>query len=104
MSIEKAIIAISAELKLKFVKDGQEYSAEQVLVSGGYLSPIVKKADRLCEFCLGQKIGAIYDNSMQGQGVSFDDKSSKLIILLFITDILIELSSGSKQIDLGAIG
>ena len=105
MTIENAILQISNELKIKFEKDGKEYFANEVLTSGSYLSSIVKRAEKLSDFCLGQGIGAIYDNTSAGSSsVRFDTNHSKLITLLFITDVLIELSSGSKKIDLNSLG
>lgn len=98
MDIGDQLKLISTEMKLEFTLSGQVMPMEEVFAEDGYLPAFIKRADQLCEFCLGHNLGVEYketEGTRLGKTVQLNDKVSTVLRLMCAVEILHELMENS---------
>lgn len=92
--ISQSMCSIAEALNCQFTLRDQAIAAEKVFASDGLLPSMFRRADQLCNFCLGYGLGVTYDdmpNATLGVVTKLDDSVAMSLRLLCLTDILIEL-------------
>ena len=94
MEISHQLEAVADALQCNFTLRDQPISAEKVFAHSGLLPSIMRRADQLASFCLGDGLGCTFEDApgtMLGSKVVMDDKVAMTLRLLCATDIIIEL-------------
>lgn len=94
MDIQKQLCAIARSLKANFTLNDQSITPEEVFSEMGLLPAIARRAEQLCELCLGYRLGISLDESDKaklGVTITFDDVTPNILRLMCMTDVLCEL-------------
>ena len=89
---------LSSEKKRYAIK-GRDIDFEEMLSDSGLMPAIAKRADQLSALCLGYGIGVTFtkkERSLLGSAVQFDDVAPLPLRLLFLYDVIQDLSKGAE--------
>ena len=102
IDIPKALAMISGQLNAKFYLNSRFLQYDEVFSETGLLPGFAKRAEQLCQLCLGYGLGVTYEDAegaMLGTRVIFDEVTPNSIRLLCITDIISEFIYGGPSKD-----
>lgn len=100
MDISAVITKIARNMGLRFSLNNRPMTAEEVFAPTGLLPGISRRADQLCSLCLGYGIGITFEEaegSILGVKVIFDDITPNVLRLMYITDVLHELTQSTPR-------
>ncbi len=109
MNFTKYFTEIAKGLRVNFTFNGKDLTHEQVFHLQGLLPGLVKRADQLSNFCLGQGLGVTFEDlkgASLGKTFKFDNTVSNAYRVLCITEIIcemIEASPDPKRIPLDSL-
>jgi intracellular multiplication protein IcmS len=90
----RKLSSIARALNANFTMKQRPISDTEVFSPTGLLPAITRRADQLCNLCLGYGLGVTFeeaDKSMLGVKTTFDEVTPNVLRYLFITDIICEL-------------
>lgn len=85
---------------VKFSLNGASIPMDDVLSEVGMMPAIAKRADQLCQLCLGYGIGVSFEEAAEtklGKKVRFDEVTPSILRCLCIIDVVNELSRGKDM-------
>ena len=94
MDFSKQLVTVCKALEANFMLNDRPISYEQVLADTGLMPSLARRADQLCNLCLGYGLGITFDEvegSTLGVKVIFDDVTPNALRILCITDVISEL-------------
>ncbi len=96
----KQLVCVAKELGVSFNLNGELLELEKAFSAKGMLPAFLRRADQLCNFCMGYGLGVSFTaaaGSMTGSTVDIDDKVPTSVRLLCVTDVLVELMQNSRD-------
>lgn len=104
--IQKKMMVVAASMGCQFTLRGEPIKAETVFSPVGLLPAIMRRADQLASFCLGNGLGLTFEraeSAMLGVMVVMDDKIPTALRLLCATDVLAEFIQQAPAITAVAV-
>lgn len=95
MHIENYLCIIANQLKFNFTLDNKKISNKDAFSKKGVLPAIANRADQKANLCCGHSLGIVFDkdeSAKLGMSVSFDEQMPEPLILVFLFDIIMDLT------------
>lgn len=106
MDIYRCMALIADRMQIKFTINNKPVTSIEVFSEHGMFPAIIKRADQLSSFCLGQGLGLTFEDTptgMTGRKAILDTNVSNAYRIMCMTEILCELTESSPNPKLVAL-
>ncbi len=96
----KTLGLVAQEMKIGFTLHDKPVAVEGVFAETGLLPAFMRRADRLCNFCMGYGLGVTFDpaeNSQLGIKAVFNNEVPNVLRLMCAVEILFELAEAARN-------
>jgi intracellular multiplication protein IcmS len=96
----KTLGLVAQEMKIGFTLHDKTIAIDSVFADTGLLPAFLRRADQLCNFCMGYGLGLTFDpaeNSQLGIKVVFNNEVPNVLRLMCAVEILFELAEAARN-------
>lgn len=102
MDLTQFLCAFAEQMKCSFTLRGQSMPADKAFAPKALLPALLKKADHLCDFCMGHGIHVMFpeeQSSMVSYTFELKPEASKPMILLCLVDVMMDMIYAASSRD-----